>query len=206
MKDIIRKTIGSLALLGLLNLTSCKQSSNLDYADEAGTNTVKIANWNLQAFGMKKSDDDQLLKRYRGVITNYDIIFIQEIRDNSDLAFRRLCENMKGYDHMISSRAGRTSSKEQYGVFYKKNIEVINFIDFNPDKGDRWERPPIEVDFKINDYTIRVYNIHTKPQKASEEIRNLEQIATNPGNNVIIGDLNASGNYYNRIKEKQFLN
>lgn len=207
MKKVI-KSLGRISnylfLAGALCLAGCNRSMDKPM-ENAPIKNIKVANWNIQAFGIKKVDDPILLSEYRSVLTNYDIIFIQEVRDNSDTAFRKLCEKLTDYDHKISSRAGRTLSKEQYGVVYKKNIQVINFIDFNPDTCDRWERPPIEVDFKINDYTLRVYNVHTKPQKVSEEIRNLEQITTNTGNKVIIGDLNASGNYYNRNKEKQFL-
>ncbi len=208
MKKIMKnlgRVSNYLALAGLIFLAGCSSCDKTKVEENSTVKKIKVANWNIQAFGVKKASDSRLLKEYNGVITNYDIIFIQEVRDNSDIVFRKLCENLKDYDSKISSRAGRTNSKEQYGVIYKKNIQVINFIDFNPDAADRWERPPIEVDFKINDYTLRVHNIHTKPQKVAEELRSLEQIATNLGNNIIIGDLNASGNYYNRNKEKQFL-
>lgn len=167
--------------------------------------TTKIANWNLQIFGEKKSNNESLMQKYSSVIDDYDIIFIQEIRDKNQTSFKKLCNLLNEYSCEISSRAGRTSSKEQYGIIYKKDIK-LNLKDYNPDEEDRWERPPIEATFTINNYNITVYNIHTKPDNVKEELKNLEGIVKDEGNVIILGDLNADCTYYSNEKETEFDN
>src|SRR3989344_463776 len=168
------------------------------------TNNITIANWNLQIFGQSKADNEELMNKYKEIIKKYDIIFVQEIRDSSETAFPKLCNLLEHYKCKTSSRAGRSSSKEQYGIIYKDNIEISNFIDYNPDNKDRWERPPIKVTFTIKNYELTAYNIHTKPEDVKNELNYLQNIVEDKGNVVILGDLNADCNYYNNILETQF--
>lgn len=166
--------------------------------------SVKIANWNLEVFGEKKASDDKLINLYAEKINDYDIIFVQEIKDKSETAFPKLCSLLQNYSCKMSSRAGTTSNKEQYGVIYRDGINLIYLKDYNPDSKDRWERPPIETAFSIEGYRLTIYNIHTKPDDAKKEIANLEGIISDYENVLIIGDLNADCSYYNNEKEKEF--
>jgi len=166
--------------------------------------TVKIANWNLQIFGETKTSDSELMQTYSSIINDYDIIFVQEIRDKSDTAFPKLCSMLQNYSCLSSSRAGRSDIKEQYGIIYKNEINVTNFYDYNPDSSGRWERPPIRTDFDINGYRLIIYNIHTKPEDVQKELDYLESVAINSGNVIVLGDLNADCSYYNNAKETEF--
>ena len=178
--------------------------------DENGSlGAVKIANWNLQVFGKTKASDDVLMRFYASKIRNYDIIFVQEIRDATGTAFPALCALLTddGYACENSSRAGRSSSKEQYGVIYslKRNVSITEFTDFNPDPADRWERPPLLVAFEVNNYSLLTYNVHTKPEDVTNELRQLEQLVdSDEGNVVILGDLNADCDYYNPETGNEF--
>ncbi|MEI7718836.1 MAG: endonuclease/exonuclease/phosphatase family protein [archaeon] len=158
---------------------------------------IKVANWNLQIFGDAKASKPELMNTYANTLTNFDIAFVQEIRDSDSSSFDALCSMLTNYNSRISSRAGRSSSKEQYGVLYKKGIKLEEMKDYNPDAQNRWERPPIEVSFNIEGYKLRAYNIHTKPAAVKSELASLEEIVSTNGNSVILGDLNASGSYYN---------
>ena len=113
----------------LLVLTAC----NIPYLESPAqiqipenplniTNTISIANWNLQVFGPTKASKTELLQIYADKIDNFDIIFVQEIRDASQTAFPKLCALLPDYNCLNSSWAGRTSSKEQVGIIYKQNI------------------------------------------------------------------------------------
>ncbi len=166
--------------------------------------TIKIANWNLQIFGESKASDLSLMQFYINKINNYDIIFVQEIRDSSGTAFPKLCSVLQNYSCLSSSRAGRSGSKEQYGLIYKKGINITSFTDYNPDSQDRWERPPINVLINSNGYSFRVYNIHTKPEDVQAELKNLENLVDDYGNVIILGDLNADCSYYNNGKQSEF--
>ncbi len=156
---------------------------------------IKIGNWNLQIFGNTKASNDDLMNTYSSIIDNYDIIFIQEIRNIDQTAFPKLCDLLPDYDCRASSRAGRSSSKEQYGVIYKKDIEIQSWNDFNPDSQDRWERPPLEVTFDIDGYELIVYNIHIKPSDVENEINYLEEVVEDNRNVIVLGDLNLDCSY-----------
>jgi endonuclease/exonuclease/phosphatase family metal-dependent hydrolase len=44
---------------------------------------------------------------------------------------------------------------------------------------------------------LKVYNIHAKPDDVEQELSHLEQMISNEGNLMVLGDLNADCNYYN---------
>ncbi len=168
--------------------------------------TFTVANWNLQIFGDKKANDTVIVDYYAEKISDYDIVFLQEIRDKDGSAFTELCARLPEYRCIISSRAGRSSSKEQYGVIYLQKFN-ISLYDYSPDALDRWERPPIRVTILSRNYSIVAYNIHTKPDDATQEIYALEDLIKNernPGNIVVLGDLNADCNYYDEDYETAF--
>jgi len=172
--------------------------------DNFNSETIKIANWNLQVFGQAKAGNLNLMNFYADKIDDYDIVFVQEIRDASGTAFPKLCALLENYTCVASSRAGRTSSKEQYGVIYKNGIELVELEDFNLDELDRWERPPIKIDFLVGNYSLRIYNIHAKPDDVQRELDYLESVVANQGNVIVLGDLNADCSYYDNEKETEF--
>lgn len=190
------KKLTEIILSGILLLGAINKAIAMD--------NLKIANWNLQAFGETKSSNTELLQNYASILCNYDIIFVQEIRDRKQEAFPKLCDLLPEYNYITSSRAGRTSSKEQYGVIYKRDIKIENFKDFNLDPNNRWERPPIKLTFNIEDYKLTAYNLHTKPEDTAKEIDNLEKVVENQGNVIVLGDLNADCSYYNASDANDF--
>ncbi len=165
-----------------------------------------VANWNLQIFGTKKAANAILMDTYARILGQYDVVFVQEIRDDSGTAFRDLCARISTHRCENSSRAGRTNSKEQIGIIYRKNISLVEMHDFNPDAADRWERPPIEAVFDFDGYRLRVYNIHTDPDSVPAELTALEQVVNSSGNVAALGDFNADCSYYPRANRTQFRN
>jgi len=172
----------------------------------AGLRKIKIANWNLEVFGDSKASKPELMQSYADAISQYDIVFVQEIRDKDSSAFYDLYRLLPGYEFRISSRAGRSSAKEQYGLLYRRGIQLRDFRDFNPDPQNRWERPPICASFHVDSYDFTVYNIHTDPDDVKRELSHLERlILQNPeGNITLLGDLNADQSYYNNPREAEF--
>jgi len=159
-------------------------------------NQYTIASWNLQIYGESKASKDWLVDFYVEKLSKYDVSIIQEIRSASPEPFEKLCLKMqqKGYQCYNSSRAGRSSSKEQYGVFWK-NVDIPSFIDYNPD--DRWERAPLSFSVFYGNKNISVYTIHTKPDDVANELRALEGVI-NETPALVVGDLNADCDYYER--------
>ena len=196
-----RKTIILIKIIVLLVIVFAGYSLTKELLN---FHSVKIANWNLEVFGEKKAGDIELMNLYADKINDYDIIFIQEIKDKGETAFPKLCSLLQNYSCMMSSRAGTTSSKEQYGVIYKDSIDLIYLKDYNPQESGEFERPPIEVAFSVGDYRLTIYNIHTKPDNVKSEMENLEAVVSDYGNIVIIGDLNADCSYYDAKRETEF--
>lgn len=160
---------------------------------------INIAAYNMQIFGISKLEKPELMRNYKELIEKYDLFFIQEIRDESGLAFKELCDSLNNYSCSISSRAGSTQTKEQYGVVWDSRINVTLITDYNLlNYSDTFERPPIRVDVSINNKTLDFYIIHTKPENAAAEITSLEQLVVqeNLQNVVIMGDLNMDCDYY----------
>lgn len=158
--------------------------------------SLTIANWNLQIFGLKKAGDEQLMNKIVNVGSKYDIVVFQEIRDTSGDAWGKLCTRFKekGYNCLISSRAGRSSSKEQYGIVYRKAL-FIDSIDLNPDSFDRWERPPYMARFSLNNRVFRVWTLHAKPDDVDAEVRAFEKVVDSNDDTIVLGDLNLDCDY-----------
>ncbi len=165
-----------------------------------------VANWNLQVFGKSKAANATLMDAYAGILSRYDVAFVQEIRDDSGNSFRDLCTRIPTHVCMNSSRAGRTSSKEQIGILYRKDIELAEFRDFNPDEKNRWERPPIEAVFDMGGFRLKIYNAHLDPDTVPAELKALEEVVNDSGNTVVLGDFNADCGYYPSVNRTQFRN
>lgn len=168
--------------------------------------SATVANWNLQIFGTKKAANATLMDAYARILDQYDVVFVQEIRDNSGGAFRSLCARIPTHQCENSSRAGRTNSKEQVGIIYRKGIQLVELKDFNPDEKDRWERPPIEAVFDIEGYRLKAYNAHLDPDSVVAELAALEQVVNSGGNVAVLGDFNADCRYYPQANRTQFRN
>ena len=106
-------------LLFVILFTAVKYDSFIQKQNSYNVNeTFTVANWNLQIFGEKKANNTELMNIYASTISKFDIVFIQEIRDKSNTSFWKLCGMLPDYNCILSTREGRTSSKEQYGVIY----------------------------------------------------------------------------------------
>ena len=185
-----------------------KPNVTLPSEQDVPVTDIKIANWNVQTFGTTKWSNPAVKQKLLEVIPIFDIIFIQEIRDSTNTVFPELCDALKEeYACAISSRAGRTNSKEQYGVIYNKNIELVQLVDYNlqQENNQYWERPPVEVQFKYDEYYFTIYNIHIKPDDASNELKYLEEKTSDSGNVIWLGDFNADGDYYDEDQDIVFL-
>ena len=85
--------------------------------------TIKIASFNIQVFGRYKASKPEVMETLASIISQFDIVAIQEIRDKSGKAIKDLVVAVdalgENYDFIIGPRLGRTNSKEQYAYFYR---------------------------------------------------------------------------------------
>ena len=73
---------------------------------------------------MSKSDVIAVLS---SIIRQYDLVVVQEIRDKSNTAAHELLEVINlplvdKYSLLLSDRLGHSTSKEQYGYYYKGSV------------------------------------------------------------------------------------
>ncbi|WP_338097824.1 endonuclease/exonuclease/phosphatase family protein [Methanolapillus ohkumae] len=183
------------------------------------TTRVNVSAFNIQIFGASKASNAEVMDVLAKTIRNYDIIGVQEIRDASGESLPKLVQLVNSgtdengtpynYDYVVSSRLGRSSSKEQYAYIYNKDkvyvaSEPITYPE--PDGADPFEREPYMVTFRSNigNFDAVFILIHTKPDDAKAEINELNHVVeyaktiyVGQENYVIMGDFNADGSYFN---------
>jgi len=190
---------------------------------QTAENEISIGTFNIQIFGKTKREKDDVMKKLVDIVDDYDIIAVQEFRDKemeTPLYFLEKINSVEGnnYSIVVSERLGRTSAKEQYAFYYDNTkIEFLDRSFVFPDEEDVFEREPFIAYFKTKkgEFDFYLVNIHTKPDDATDEIKNLAKVKTyifqkHPGDGDIIflGDFNADGSYYdednNALGEQYF--
>ncbi len=181
-----------------ISFSGCLNDITVDSDDEQeGESNLYIASWNLQIFGQSKASNETLLNYYADKLDDYDILIVQEIRDVSGTAIETLAEKFPEYEYIISERAGQSSSKEQYAVFYNDRATLIDSYDYTTEYQKVMQRPPLKVTFTSNNWTFTLYTIHVQPDNVPGELSLLENIVEEPSSDtIILGDLNADGSYY----------
>jgi endonuclease/exonuclease/phosphatase family metal-dependent hydrolase len=175
---------------------------SFSFIDYSPKNPVSIASWNLNIFGDKKASNETLMQEYYNIISQFDIIFLQELRDADGSALKELCAMFNSTVNCInSSRVGDSSYKEQYYLLYGKEFNLVEFTDYNLLNISGFSRPPLKAVFEYNNINFTIYCIHTKPENAKNEIINLENLIDNKGNIIVLGDLNADCSYYQKDEE-----
>ena len=173
------------------------------------TQTIKIASFNIQVFGVSKAEDPFVMDILAKTIAEFDIVAIQEIRDESETAIIDL-ENAvdllgSDYDVVVGPRLGRTISKEQYAYIYRTSkIHYGESYTYDDSSLDLFHREPFVASFSIvnGDFDFVLATIHTDPDFATEEINSLPLVIEDakahfPGelDIILLGDLNADCSY-----------
>jgi len=181
-----------------------------------------MASFNIQVLGAKKIGKPEVLQNLLKILSRYDLVFVQEVRDSSDSAFHTLASDLnaytakstgKRYNYVLSERLGRSNSKEQYGVLYNEElIKLEKTIQYN-DVNNWFERPPYTFVFtlKTADAALKstqfaILGCHVKPTDAVNEISHLRDVFDSfkgekfYNNQMIMGDLNAGCSYVSKTK------
>lgn len=175
------------------------------------TELLLVGAFNIQIFGKYKMKKLDVVLHLINILKRYDLVLVQEIRDASGIAIQQLLTKLNeashdNYQMIISERAGRTSSKEQYAYFYKPSkINVIDSYDFDDGiepKDDIFQREPFVVRFQSNSgFDFAAVGIHTSPDDAVKEVDELVgvyddlRIKWGERDALIMGDFNADCSY-----------
>jgi len=185
---------------------------------------IKIASWNLQnfagSFDSWKRGNADVRNAIQDVISPYDVIFVQELREDSGSFndFNALCAVLgANYAcHNTPKITGAGSNSEGYGVIYKTSIEnkiasitveatnasMVNLhIPQGKNTANAMVRPPMKATIEFGEGNkIIVFSNHDDPSYVTREMQSLEYAITNSMPNlknyvnvIVLGDLNADG-------------
>jgi deoxyribonuclease-1-like protein len=197
------------------------QPVSLDRNAARSGDRIRIATFNIQRFGEKKSANADVMRIIALIVSNFDLVAIQEVQSPQAMPVAKLVDliNRSGgrYDASVSEPIGRTTYREQYAfVWDATRIRMI------PDSGyvvrddsDRMHRPPMVASFETRiapvpgrqPFRFTMINAHTDPSQVSPRgesnemnvlddvfIRVREYEYQNRGimNVMLVGDLNVS--------------
>ncbi|KAI7803482.1 deoxyribonuclease I [Triplophysa rosa] len=176
--------------------------------------SLLIGAFNIKSFGDTKASNATLLDLITKVVHHYDIILIQEVRDNDLTATNKLMQRVNGgsspyeYRHVVSEPLGRSTYKERYLFIYRHpSVSVIKSFQYEDGcescGTDTFNREPFVVMFSS---TTALQNFalipqHTSPEVAVQEIDALHDVVLetkqrwNTNNIMLLGDFNAGCSY-----------
>lgn len=201
-----RDRIRELVPAGIL-IASVGGGAGLSPSPVPVVSVVRIAAFNIQVFGEKKASNDTVMDVLARVGQEFDVLLVQEVRDAreqvADLFLDRINRDAEFPFAMVEGpRLGRTTSKEQYVVYYRP--AVVQLVDsFTvPDPDDRFEREPLVVGFRAGRFDFRLIGAHIKPDDAADELAALSEVAgavadSTEGDVILLGDFNADCSYFN---------
>lgn len=201
----------SFLMLGLVLISGCGITGMTVYNDQSYCEgEMSVASFNIQTFGKAKMEKDLAKENLPLIISEFDMVAIQEIRDKSGTAIEELNDSLVDYDYVISERLGRSSSKEQYALFYlnnnsdrgrKLNVSIFWAYEYE-DVADHFERPPYIVYLNSSVGSFSVIVTHVKPDAALTEIHELDrsirfaQRESFDTSFILLGDFNSDCRYY----------
>lgn len=184
----------------------------------------KIMMWNLDVFGAAKMSNATIVDHMLDTVEDAQLIIIQDIRDISNthihnflaLLNARFPNTPNQFGIVLSSRQGRTSSKEQIAMLYHRCILTVQSAVDWPDPSDIFERDPYVVRFSVKQSGADVpqfiiISAHIKPSNevngTFRELQALDDVhreveRTYCVNNILIaGALNSDCSYLSNAEK-----
>jgi len=169
---------------------------------------LKIAAFNIQIFGVSKMDKPHVVEALLEILSEFDLILIQEIRDASGEAIDELMQALNQRDDhfaiTLSERLGRTRSKEQYAFIYRSDLLQLLHAEVLPDPEDHFERGIYLANFihLASDQSLTFLGTHLSPGDAEAEMLALADHVEDELDHlhadeelIVFGDFNADCRY-----------
>lgn len=180
--------------------------------------SLLIASFNIQVLGKSKMSKPEVVDVLTGVIRQFDIVAIQEVRAKEDDILPSLVAavNSDGsrYSFLIGPRLGRTVSTEQYAfVFDTTRVEHEPIsVGTISDPADMLHREPFVARFRARTnsphqaFTFWLVNTHTDPDEVPQEVAALADVfqvmqaaRADEDDVILLGDLNANPLEFGRL-------
>jgi len=176
------------------------QSVTLSPLGQRSAATIRLATFNIQMFGDKKSstrvvEGVDVMGTLAQIVSHFDLVAIQEVRGGNSVPVERLVAliNSSGarYTATVSPPIGRTSQTECYAyVWDQTRIQMIRDSDYVvQDNADRMHREPMVASFQAitaprdgrKPFSFTMINAHTDPDEVtpnatSNEINVLDDV------------------------------
>lgn len=191
------------------------------WSQQPNRESIRIATFNIQAFGQKKAGNQIVMERLTNICSNFDVIAIQEIRsvDQSLLPnfVAHLNSNGAQYKFVVSPRLGRTTYKEQSAFIYDSaRIQLDNSFAYTiNDPDDVLHREPYVGWFRAlgprpdQAFTFTLANLHMDSKRPDLELAyltELHRIIRKDGRGeddvILLGDFNAGDRGLEGASEK----
>ncbi|XP_017294570.1 deoxyribonuclease-1 [Kryptolebias marmoratus] len=175
--------------------------------------SLLLGAFNIKSFGDKKSSNTTLMDIIGTIVHRYDIILIQEVRDNDLSATKRLMDHVnKGspqFKYVVSEPLGRSTYKERYLFLYREErVSVVKHYTYDdgcePCGTDTFSREPFVVMFSSRYTAVENFALipqHTSPDHAVVEVDALYDVVAdvhdrwNTNDVVLLGDFNTGCTY-----------
>ena len=166
------------------------------------SDTLKIATFNIRIFSNKSRSETEL--NYTAeILKKYDVVAIQELRDEQVLRRTIYVLKKKGYeyDYEISPKVGR-KVKELYAFLFRKNkVKMIKKGKLYSERKDEFIREPFYATFKSGNFDFTLITIHVIYGKSKaerkQEVRELGVVYnkiqdedSNEQDVILLGDFN----------------
>ncbi|XP_014164220.1 deoxyribonuclease-1-like [Geospiza fortis] len=177
--------------------------------------SLKIGAFNIRAFGDTKMANQTIANIIVSILSEYDVILVQEVRDADLSAVNDLMDQLNSagkhpYDFLISVPLGRGTYKEQYLFIYRSDmVSVLGSYYYDdgcePCGTDTFSREPFIVKFsspttpEVQQFVL--VPLHSEPSHAGQEIDALYDVYTDVINKwgtndmIFLGDFNADCSY-----------
>ncbi|XP_061740049.1 deoxyribonuclease-1 isoform X1 [Nerophis ophidion] len=177
--------------------------------------SLLLGAFNVKSFGDKKASNTTLMNIISKIVHRYDIILIQEVRDNDLSATHKLMQHVnKGspqfrYKNIVSEPLGRSSYKERYLFLYREQtVSVEKSYTYDdgcePCGNDTFIREPFVVMFTSKDTAVRNFALipqHASPDFAVQEVDELYDVVADvrakwsTNDIILLGDFNTDCSY-----------
>uniref|UniRef100_A0A670ZCI4 Deoxyribonuclease n=1 Tax=Pseudonaja textilis TaxID=8673 RepID=A0A670ZCI4_PSETE len=178
------------------------------------TLSLRIGAFNIRALGDRKVSNQTISSFIARILTAYDLVLIQEVRDADLSAVKKLMQLVNGaspdpFGYLISNPLGRNSYKEQYLFIYRQGrvspVKSYYYQDgCEPCGNDTFSREPFIVKFAVPQSVVKelvLVPLHAAPEDAVTEIDSLYDVYQDVKDRwgttdaLLLGDFNAACKY-----------
>uniref|UniRef100_M4C167 Endonuclease/exonuclease/phosphatase family domain-containing protein 1 n=1 Tax=Hyaloperonospora arabidopsidis (strain Emoy2) TaxID=559515 RepID=M4C167_HYAAE len=178
--------------------------------DDGDNRALIVGSWNIRNISRRK--ETFLLQRIADVLSEFDLVALQEVRDL--IVLKKLKTMLPGWNYVVSSPVGSkvTGTKarnERYAfVFRRCMVRIVDKCSLIEDKNDVLTRLPCIATFRatrqsgVSDLELSLINVHVsfgEKARRRDEIAEINQLANEMSVSacgtrkvVVLGDFNLS--------------